>query len=376
MDVLDRTLRERLAAAAEDMTANPLRADRTITSPRGARPLAAAIAVALAIGAAGAVAGVRLHSRSVTGTGAGPAGPTTPAAQPNGNGIPVWDSTHHEIVLMGPLDPGQGGGFGVWTWAGRWSAHLPSMSPPYYRYSSVFLDMPPLHGVVLLGPFPPDVPASLLWNGRDWVRIAAPPFASGVGAVAGVWDAARGRAVVVAMPIDMPEGTPAVAQTWEWDGTTWTRHPDLSPMVTGRAELMAYDRQTSRPALLTAQDAHDGGRTLLVREWDGAAWHALATLPVRSDQSVSAFAGGAPGTGMVCLLTDGAAGGQGPTHTFFLRDGHWAQATPAHEPYLYDWPAVVAPANGELLSLGEPHAFPNDHIHVYLWSGSDWVDAG
>lgn len=361
-------VRERIARAGDEITAKPLHADRAMRTRGKFRPLMAAAVLVLALAVTGTAAGLHIHAGSRGGLGH-PV-PTPPLGPPDTNGVVTWDSTHHQLVLMGGLDPNQDRGFGVWIWDGRWRPQQPSTSPPHYSGSQVFLDMPPLHGAVLLGPFAPETDKSLLWDGHDWVPIAGPPFPTGSQSVAGTWDPARGRALVIVVP---PES--ATAQTWEWDGVTWTRKADFGPYSISEGGKMAFDHRTSRPALTNIQVDEVGGRTLITREWDGSAWHQLAEMPIRPDQEIGAF-GDDPATGqLLCIVVDPARGiGQGTSHTFVSRAGPWRAANPAHEPFLISWLGMATMDDGTVLLPADPHPYPNDHIHVFTWTGSDWVD--
>lgn len=100
------------------------------------------------------------------------------------------------------------------------------------------------------------------------------------------WDAARQRAVLFGGLDDSNFGGNPLAETWEWDGATWSqRFPAHAP---GGREVwaMAYDATLQQTVLMGGQSA--AGVLQDVWHWDGVDWHDVTPASVPSfSQSMS-----------------------------------------------------------------------------------------
>jgi len=108
------------------------------------------------------------------------------------------------------------------------------------------------------------------WDGDRWTRLATGgPSPREPGAL--VYDAARARVVLHGgRGPDAAGGTVALTDSWEWDGSAWTRRALAGPPARAHATA-GYDRARHRVVL-------HGGETVTNQplydtwEWDGAAW--------------------------------------------------------------------------------------------------------
>lgn len=203
------------------------------------------------------------------------------------------DEARQEIVLFGgrinaPLSD-------TWVWDGNgWTQRLPPQSPPAGLYRMVY---DPVRQVVLLC----DVPATGLidvwqWNGVTWsLRPAAtrPPPRWGS---AMEYDVANQRLVLFggyqAVCGALCTNVVNFADTWLWDGFTWTQ-ASTAIRPTGRTgATMLYDRVRQRTYLLGGLSVFSLGEYLGFWpiadwwEWDGAGWTGPRTLPSHGGQSV------------------------------------------------------------------------------------------
>lgn len=105
------------------------------------------------------------------------------------------------------------------------------------------------------------------YDGRHWTRLTPPTSPSARFFHAMAFDAARHR-VVLFGGLSMPPGDP-LADTWTWDGRTWTRGPDGPPGRGGHQ--MFYT--PARPRVVLSGGVQTG-QNVLADEWelDGAAW--------------------------------------------------------------------------------------------------------
>jgi hypothetical protein len=108
------------------------------------------------------------------------------------------------------------------------------------------------------------------YDGNAWRRVAtAGPSARHGASMA--YDASRQRVVLFGGLSGVFPNERYVADTWEWNGSAWTRITDAGPGLRAH-QVMAYDRARNRVVLYggfdvtTNQELHD------IWEWNGTSW--------------------------------------------------------------------------------------------------------
>src|SRR6266852_495993 len=160
------------------------------------------------------------------------------------------------------------------TSAVNWEPESPLQSPPARTFAASAYDSKQ-NRVVLFGGRNGIGPLADTWqfDGTTWTNLApavAPPAASNA-AIA--YDSARARMLLFGafnqFGLILPE-------TWEYDGTSWTQeHPVTSPSPrTGPG--LAFDSSRGRAVLFGGRDTN-GARTADTWEWDGTNWTQVAT---------------------------------------------------------------------------------------------------
>ena len=135
---------------------------------------------------------------------------------------------------------------------------------------------------VVFGGLSPDgayAPTTYGWDGSRWHLLASTGPAPREDALL-AYDAQRQRVVLYGGRTVSPSRQVSVfTDTWEWDGTAWTKRSDAGPSPRVHA-AMAYD-PASRKTLLFGGFSHGGDVTLAdTWAWDGSAWtQANAALP-------------------------------------------------------------------------------------------------
>lgn len=368
--------------------------DGTEAAPRRTvRPLLAAVALAGAI--AGAGTAVVLHHRAavrpVAPAVSPPAAPTplapatltpVPRPAPYNAADAAWDSTHAEMVVVLPGDSGKAGynPSAVWTWNGSWQPHGDAGLPT--RQSGVLADMPPLHGVVLLGD--PDVSgaASWRWDGAAWRQIAAPPYPANYGPNAAAYDAQRHELVVlVGTRLSGDMASPPPDQTWTWDGRTWTRRGD-APQTAGRPP-MAWDPEArsvviaGSPWYSVTSVGHAQAWT-----WTGSGWRRYGSAATFDLPSLArSMAWDASAHGLV-LYAEATADDAHPA-TVLLAGGRWQTVAPLTFPEHVGVMVEDTTRNRALLVGTAPISAPqtpsastyNDPDTVLTWDGRGWTEA-
>jgi len=218
-----------------------------------------------------------------------------PAVHPGarGSAAMAYDATTRTVVLFSGFHRGHRGGSvtaGTWTWNGTtWTRQHPAASPAARFGAAVAYDA--ATGSVVLfggavgfgGRWGND---TWTWNGTTWTQQhpATSPPARAFASMA--YDAATGTAVLFG-----GFGSPGpLADTWTWDGTTWTQqHPATSPPARDGAS-MAYDTATSTAVLFGGYNVNGPGPLADTWTWDGTTWtqqHPATSPPARCCASMA-----------------------------------------------------------------------------------------
>ncbi len=157
------------------------------------------------------------------------------------------------------------------------------------------------------------------WDGTDWLAImpSTRPAARSLHGMA--YDVARGRVVLFG-------GCCAYQDTWEWDGTSWTRIVvDSSPQPTRLwATALAYDSARQRTVLFGGLNFR-GEPTADTWEWDGTSWTLMVTAVHPWPRGNYGLAYDS-GRGRLVLIG-------GPTFDTWERDGtNWIERIPLGPP--------------------------------------------
>ncbi len=182
----------------------------------------------------------------------------------------VYDAKRGRVVLFGGL--GSTGPLAdTWEWDGRaWVEKTPAESPPGRGYHAMAYDSG-RGRVVLFGGWGSSGPLADTWewNGIAWMdRTAAVGPTSRYGH-AMAYDSGQDRVVVFGGCREDGECRP-LADTWEWDGSTWTLMAPVSIPPTRAFHAMAYDGARRRVVLFAGMTESEYlGDTW---EWDGSNW--------------------------------------------------------------------------------------------------------
>ena len=185
----------------------------------------------------------------------------------------VFDAARNRFVaLLGA--PGRPSVTEVWEYDGsRWSRS--TATPPTPRYSTAMVYDARRKKIVVfggLGPRTGEQSAPMLgdtweFDGTTWTRldVAGPPARLGAGVA---YDSKRG--VVLLFGGANHEGV--FNDLWSWDGTAWKKlsQSGPEPRVMG---YLAYDKKRDRVVMFGGRrGAPDNGDLGDTWEWDGAAW--------------------------------------------------------------------------------------------------------
>lgn len=196
----------------------------------------------------------------------------TPAVSPGARyfAAVAYDATRRATVLFGGSDRGRTAFDETWEWDGtNWTKYPPFISPSARADAPLAYDS--VRGVSVLfsgdrGSFPDDT-----WErrGPDWRQSTPAASPPGRGGSSMAFDSARAVTVLFGGHNGPPMG-PRLADTWEWDGTTWTHRIPLTSPPARLGFAMAYD--SARAVTVVFGGAGDAGPLGDTWEWDGSAW--------------------------------------------------------------------------------------------------------
>jgi hypothetical protein len=197
---------------------------------------------------------------------------STSGPSPRGGLLLVYDSHQQRIVGFGGFDQAGGKMLGeTWAWDGA-TWRLLNASGPAQRSSHGLAYDSRRNRVVLFGGNPHVTPPpgggflndTWEFDGTHWTRVAeAGP--SGRDHHAMTYDSRRGKVVVFG-------GWDGVflGDTWEWDGVTWTQAATTGPSARGGVPSLAFDSVGGKAVLFGGWGA--AGALDDVWEWNGKQW--------------------------------------------------------------------------------------------------------
>ncbi|MBI4324680.1 MAG: PQQ-binding-like beta-propeller repeat protein [Chloroflexi bacterium] len=236
------------------------------------------------------------------------------------------------------------------------------------------------HGIVLLhGGAVQDqaVTDTWAWDGQNWARLSQQgPAAFGFGFA---FDSDRGVAVLHG-GLGNGSPRPTLGATWEWDGQSWKRVSLNAGPGLRAGSAMAYDPQRRR-VLLHGGALEVSGNTILADtwEWDGTSWQEIpeANGPARAQHSMASD----PKREVMVLFGGFDVRGSGPVDTWEFDGTAWRQAATEGPPGARQFPilaydplrqAITLCGGGEYPPLGGPdYKYFND---VWEWNGSAWSE--
>jgi hypothetical protein len=221
----------------------------------------------------------------------------------------AYDAARKKIVLFGGHDwVTTSDANDTWTWDGTdWTLESPVHVPPITSYGAMAYDRA-VGVTVLFGGLMDNWADNQMWewDGTDWTRWYPPPVdylapeARAYSAMA--YDDVR-QVIVLFGGNTLSLSAPLNDDTWEWDGTRWTKRHPIGPPLGRLQHEMTYDAARQRIVLYGGETqtspvvkAHD------LWEWDGTSWIQRTTAGQgrndfafaydRAREQVIAFSGG------------------------------------------------------------------------------------
>lgn len=397
-DVADSEDEHRLRAAYGEVPVPMDSIWRRVTSGRRRRwrprlgELAATIALAVGLIAAGVLVS-RLAQGPGTKTspqtrlpsqGQPPVGPVRLAGPSPGSRAftaMAYDSYRHEVVLFGGSDGSGGPLDDTWTLKGRtWTMVQPSSHPGFLAVEVMAYD-DRTHTSLLVGSSAfQGLAQTWSWDGTSWTRRPDLPLAGAEQPQSLAFDPVSGHALLLSVLKSGPNfDSPAQTRMWTWDGGAWTlgKPPPSFADTTGEARLAGVGGSSSRMGsgvLALIEVALGSHETWL---WDGVTWSKRAAGDTPSyDPQLSSTIAEDQTTGDVVLIAS-ADSGTGNGQTWLWNGNTWRKGIRAPlAATVYRSTFVLSDStSSHAIVIGEslPGSLGNVFDVVWTFNGQRWV---
>jgi hypothetical protein len=250
-----------------------------------------------------------------------------------------------------------------------WVERFPLSRPAPVTFQTLSFDAARGQSILFDGDPHPDVPATWSWNGDDWTLLedaVGPVSIKGHDAVFDTW-----RGVIVLYGGETKKGLES-ADTWEWNGVHWAERLVNPPGGVGRRlHAMAFDTHRGVTVLFGGVD-DESNNLADTWEWDGKTWteHTVFGPSPRYNHSMAFDQ--ARG---VTVLFGGGGGGHEDTWEW---DGvGWTEREVSGPGTRYRAAMVYDPARQACLIFGgldgEPLGLRDD---LWAWDGHMWTQIG
>jgi cysteine-rich repeat protein len=291
----------------------------------------------------------------------------------------AYDSARDKVVLFGgrlqPLSPDVLGGAQnrTWEWDGTtWHEIATPVAPPARSVHAMTYDS--LRGTVVLYGGQDELGRLLhdTWeyDGATWTpRASSGPPNSAYDRM--VFDAAR-RTVVLFGGFGESIDAPTTAQTWEWDGSRWTMAAELPALKSRMKPGMAYDLARGRVVLFGGELYFNGPLMADTWEWDGATWTQPAGRVEPGPHARHAMALASRGTGVVMFGgVDGSGARQ--SDTWLWNGSSWTQPATTPPPARADHALAYDDARDRVVLFGGSDAMDRPLGDTWEWDGAGWL---
>lgn len=293
----------------------------------------------------------------------------------------AYDSYRHEVVLFGG-SAGSGQLDDTWTLHGRtWSTRHPSVHPGPLDVELMAYD-DRTHTCLLVGSPGLQGPAQTWsWDGTTWTRLADLLITDVEGPQAFAFDPVSGHALLLSS-LKPATGSGSATRMWMWDGHTWAlgRPPSAFADTAGEARLATVGTgpsgRTGRGVLALLEDGRGSHMTWL---WDGVTWSQRASGGTLSyDPQLSSTMAEDPTTGDVVLIA-AADSGRRDGQTWLWDGATWRAGVAAPlATSAYRGTFVLSDTNSShAIVIGETASGSQVDVLDVLWTfdGRGWVSS-
>ncbi len=279
-----------------------------------------------------------------------------------------YDPLRQRVVLTGGVTKFASNG-DTWEWDGAgWTLMTSPIAPPPGRISVLSFDHVRNE---MLGTGGGYIAQTWSWNGLTWTQLSPNSYPNPTLISALASDSKRKRIVAFGNILSPPN-----ADTWEWDGTTWIlRTPSVKPQAR-RGHAMCYDPLRQRVVLFGGEASTNGVTFADTWEWDGNTWSAMPSSAAPAPRAAHAMDFDQKSSRVILF------GGftSIPTRRSFddtwAWDGiNWTQLNPLTSPRARSGHKLVADgARGRLVMFGGTVDAQADLGDTWEWDGTNWIE--
>lgn len=282
----------------------------------------------------------------------------------------TYDSVHEKVVLFG----GSSGAAETWEWDGEnWTLIAPATVPMDMEGAVMAYDNVRNKAVLFGG----NDSETWEWDGTNWTKLNPANKSNATQGHAMAYDSARGRMVLFGGRY-IDEEFNYFTETWEWDGTNWSKKNQPNMPVTPFGHAMAYD--SARGRLVLFGGSVGPAITDETWEWDGSSWerfdpptkpegrihHAMVYDPVRGN--VVLFGGGKTESNNC----DGS-GSDLCNGTWIWNGKDWKQKMIATKPSARYFHTMAYDNELESVILFGGTTSSGDNNETWRWDGTKWT---
>ncbi|HEX7154195.1 MAG TPA: kelch repeat-containing protein [Thermoanaerobaculia bacterium] len=265
----------------------------------------------------------------------------------------------------------------TWLWLGeRWVQHYPSVTPPARSGHAMVTDTNRAQIVMFGGrQGATELNDTWVWKFDNWREVVTPNAPTKRIRPAMAFDPLRDRVVLVGGEVRSADGRifTAVHDTWEFDGTTWTRSVETGPTVL--RPLLVYDGGANRMMLLGLNEKAE----TLMYYWNNEtkAWdrQTPAALPPCVNQSNAVY----QQHNNRVVVHGGVCQNSGITDETWEWDGTtWAKrdTTNTEPARVFGQATAYDPSRSSTVEFGGTVAFSSARDDTYIYKENKWAVAG
>jgi hypothetical protein len=215
-----------------------------------------------------------------------------------------------------------------------------------------------------------DLSSTWRWDGTQWIRLAT-SGPSGRYSASVAYDANRQRVVLFGGQAGTFPNIAVLTDTWEWDGTSWTRRATTGPSSRVH-QTMAFDRSRGRVVLYGGFNAATQQEMRDIWEWDGTSWQQTGSATPAG--SIARGAAYDETTGALSLFSVGSTGALVADRWTGTALAAAAAATPPCVPFQSQLASLGSNPGGLLLYIqGCDASGTAAEPQTWRWDGAAWT---
>ncbi|MEZ5963891.1 MAG: kelch repeat-containing protein [Planctomycetota bacterium] len=295
---------------------------------------------------------------------------TTQPGQVDSSRGMVWNTAEQAVQLV--TFPSATAMADLWEWKGRiWQRPSPATRPAFRQHFATAYDET-RQRLVMWGGSDASGAQLDVWefDGTDWEAPPGGPGPSGRNEPGLAWDGVRGKIILFGGREVV--GGLARNDMWEWDGVAWTQITPATVPTARNGHSMTWDPVRRRVVLFGGSTSTPGTVFNDTWEWDGTNWSRITTAaspPARTAHASTYH------SGRNRLMISCGEFATGLLNDTWEYDGStWVQVTPPDSPAARaDHAAAYDPVRGETILFGGRDTSLLARNDTWRWRGTTWT---